>query len=107
MFEFLSQIIKSLEENRELLLGKFKKGKRLHIVADHLEGSFHYPVWPKGHEPTGETREKIKEFYSVLAELDKKYEFASAMPDRFTKIYNTYLSRLKKTYKQLCEPPKP
>ena len=103
MFEFLSQIIKTLEENKEVLLGKFKKGKRWHIIADLLEGSFQPPVWPKGYQPTGEMAKKVEEFYQVLHEFDRKYEFIGAMPDRFTKVYNTYLAKLKQVHKQLTE----
>ena len=106
MFEFLTQIIQNLEESRELLLGKFNKGKRLHIIADHLQGAFKPPVWPKGHEPAGERGRKLNEFYAVLNELDRKFEFSGAMPDRFTKIYNAYLTQLKKIVKELTEPAK-
>ena len=102
MFEFMGQTVKILGENKEVLLGKFQKGKRLHLIADLLQGSFRPPVWPKGQAPTGEKAQKLDEFYRVLAEFDRKYEFAGAMPDRFTKIYNTYLNRLKQIHKQLA-----
>lgn len=104
MFEFLARIIKSLEDNREVLKTKFEKGKRWHIIADVLEGSFKPPVWPKGYQPAGETAKKVEEFYRVLHEFDRKYEFSGAMPDRFTKIYNTYLNRLKQIHQQLVQP---
>jgi hypothetical protein len=106
LFEFLAQIIKTLEENRGALQKKFEKGKRWHIIADLLEGSFQPPVWPKGYQPAGEMAQKVEEFYRVLHEFDRKFEFMGAMPDRFIKFYNTYLNRLKQIHKQLTEPAK-
>jgi hypothetical protein len=106
MFEFLNQTIKNLEENRELLLGKFNRGKRLHIIADHLQGAFRPPVWPKGHEPAGDQAKRVSDFYAILSELDRKFEFTGAMPDRFVKIYNAYLAQLKKIVKELTGPAK-
>ena len=103
LLEVLAQIIKALAENKEELSGKFKKGKRLHIIADFLGPSFYPPVWPKKQAPTGDEAQKVKEFYKILAEFDRKYEFAGAMVDRFIKIYNAYLNRLKQIHKQLTD----
>ena len=46
----------------------------------------------------------VKDFFSILSEFDRKYEFTGAMPERFTKIFNTYFARLKTIHKQLNAP---
>jgi hypothetical protein len=102
LFDQLADIIKALDENKAVLLEKFKKGKRLHLVADLLGNGFNPPsTGKKGPAPTGEEARKVTEFYNILREFDRKYEFMGAMPDRFTKFYNTYLSKLKEIHKEL------
>ena len=102
MLEQFPHIIKTLEENKEVLAEKFKKGKRLHLVADLLGNAFK-PLSPgraiKAGDP--DQAKKISEFYNILDEFDRKYLFMGAMPDRFAKFYTTYLNKLKEIQKQL------
>jgi hypothetical protein len=102
LYDQLAYIIKTLDENRGVLLEKFKKGKRLHLVADLL-GNWFNPPSPgkKTPAPTGVDAQKVMEFYNILKEFDRKYEFMGAMPDRFTKFYTTYLNKLKEIHKEI------
>lgn len=101
MFDELALILKTLEENKAILEGKFLKAKRLGLIADLLGPAFHPPVKRKGSKVAVEETPKVKEFYNILHEFDRKFEFTGIAQDRFTKIYNTYMKRLKEMYHEL------
>lgn len=101
MFDELALIIKTLEDNKDVLAGKFLKAKRLALLADLLGPAFHPPAKKKGTKGAVEENPKVKEFYDILHEFDRKFEFTGIAQDRFTKIYNTYMKRLKEMYHEL------
>lgn len=98
MFDELAKIIKTLEDNKDVLAGKFLKAKRLALLADLLGPAFHPSVQKKSSKAEVEENTKVKEFYYILHEFDRKFEFTGIAQDRFTKIYNTYMKKLKEIY---------
>lgn len=101
MFDELALIIKTLEDHKDALAGKFLKAKRLALLADLLGPAFHPPVKKKSSKAEVEENPKVKEFYHILHEFDRKFEFTGIAQDRFTKIYGTYMKKLKEIYHEL------
>jgi len=101
LLDELALIIKTLEDNKDVLAGKFLKAKRLALLADLLGPAFHPPVKKKGSKAAVEENPKVKEFYNILHEFDRKFEFTGIAQDRFTKIYGTYMKKLKEIHHEL------
>jgi hypothetical protein len=105
MSDPLALIIKMLEENKTVLEGKFLKVKRLRLIADLLGPAFYPPVKKKGQSSAADENPKVKEFYAILQEFDRKFEFTGVTPERFTKIYTTYMKKLKEIQSELAAAP--
>ena len=105
MSDPLALIIKALEDNKAVLEGKFLKAKRIGLLADLLGPAFYPPVKKKKSTSVMDENPKVIEFYAILHEFDRKFEFTGVAQDRFTKIYTVYMKKLKEIYGELNAAP--